>query len=263
METIERFDVPTVEAVMTIGCDRETAEKVVAILDGTLSPVEASSACAAWVRQCYHKPDIRKHEAKLMACADLLGMHDTCGLDVEDAGHYTDEGIRMCPPFSYANAGDTYVATLARDHARGQWVIASWGDLLEEYERENKIGNHEEFDEAPDACPSCGKRGTFKLESFKRGEWENGQFIENGTGYSFVCGECNHHCQTPEDFEPPTEDEVDECEECGSLGSQACAPDCETQRQGDDEGDGEDDDPEGTECSTCGDVHDDDNHNHQ
>lgn len=159
METIERFDVPTVEAVMEIGCDRETAEKVVAVLDGSLSPVEASEACAKWAAQCYHAPDLTKHEAMLQACADLLGMHDVAALEMEDADQYTDEGIRMCPPFSYCNAGDPYITTLARDHERGQWVIASWGDLCEEYEREHKIGDHEEFEEAPERCPSCKREG--------------------------------------------------------------------------------------------------------
>lgn len=168
METIERFDVPTVEAVMTIGCDRETAEKVVAVLDGSLSPVDASESCASWVRQCYHAPDLDGHEAKLKACADLLDMCDVAGLDFEGADHYTDEGIRMCPPFSYANAGDTYVATLARDHKRGQWVIASWGDLLEEYEKEHKLGDYEEFSEEPERCPSCHGKD-FTLEQFDRG----------------------------------------------------------------------------------------------
>lgn len=201
---IERFDVPTVEAVLAIGCDRETAEKVVAVLAGELDPCEASEKCAAWVRACYHRPDTRKHEALLLACADLLGMHDVASLEIEGERHYTDEGIRMCPPFSYANAGDTYVTTLARDHERGQWVIASWGDLCEEYEREHKIGDHEEFDEAPERCPSCGEKGTFKLESYNAGSWESGQWVSEGTRYSFVCGECNHSCHTPEDFEPPT-----------------------------------------------------------
>ena len=33
---------------------------------------------------------------------------------------------------------------------------------------------------------------------------------------------------------PARLDETQECRECGSLGSQACAPDCKTQRQPDD-----------------------------
>jgi hypothetical protein len=196
----------TVEMVLTIPkVEREAAEKVVALLDRWETDRDFT------------------HEDVLQAADELLG---TCGVEAlapEGADHYRDEGIRMCPPFSYCNAGDPYIATLIRDHEKGAWLICGWGDALEAYEKEHKLGDHEEFEDEPEECPSCGA-SDFTLKSFVRGEWEGGQFITNGTGYAFVCQGCNHHCQTPEDFTPPEPDE-----------------------------NGEDEDPEGT----------DDNHNHQ
>jgi hypothetical protein len=198
---IERFQVPTIAQLADLHLDEETVTKLRALFAGKLDPCEASPKCAAWVRQCYNEPS--DHDKILAACDELLG---TCGveaLEVDGDGYHTDDGIRMCPAFSYCNAGDPYVATIARDHSAGAWVVACWGDLLEEYENENELGDAARFDEAPESCPSCGKRGTFTLESFERGEHTADGWKASGIGYSFVCAECNHHCLTADDFTPP------------------------------------------------------------
>ncbi len=231
--TIERFrDAPTVEAVMEIGCDRQTAEKVVAVLDGSLSSYEASAKCAKWVDACYHKPDLAGHEAKLEACADLLGMHEVVSLDIEGADYHTDEGIRFCPPFSYANAGDTYATTLFRDHEDGSWVISCWGDLAEEYEKEHKIGDFEEFEEKPDQCPNC-HGAEFTLESYPRGEHTDKGWVVSGIGHYYECNKCGHHCQTPEDFTPPvhlmrTRGDGSQCGDAGQVDPDIEKVTCET-----------------------------------
>lgn len=192
---IERFYVPTLAQLAPLKSNTVDDAALVAVRD---------------VLQRWQDDRDFSHEDALRACDELLGTSGIESVDPEGAPHYTDEGIRLCPPFSYCNAGDTYATTLARDHHEGAWVVACWGDLLQEVEEENELGDFETFEECPDACPSCGKSGTFAVESFTRGKWQGGQFFEEGTGYAFVCSSCNHHCQTPKDWTPPEEEtEVD------------------------------------------------------
>ena len=167
---IERFDIPTVEALLQIdGLDRGTAEDIRAVIAGDVDPCDASVKCDLWVRRCYHKPS--EHEQILCACDDLLG---GCGVEalVIEGEEHTDAGVRHCPPFSYVNFGDPYVTTLARDHEAGAWVIASCGDLLEEYERKHKLGDYTEYDEEPECCRAChGPQLAFDAEKGEHGAW--------------------------------------------------------------------------------------------
>lgn len=197
-------NVPTVEEIMQInGVTRETAEKVVGVLSGKLNPCEVSPKCEAWVRSCYHTSDLDSHEVKLQACNELLDMCGIEALNPEGASSYTDEGIRLCPPFSYLNAGDTYNTTLARDHKRERWVVACWGDLLEEVEKEEKIGDWEEWEECPDRCVSChAPESVLFLTHFPNSG--------RGDSYSWVCNSCNHHHFAVMGFEPTPETEVTE-----------------------------------------------------
>ena len=155
---IPRYDAPTLaelEPLRSNGVGDEELEKVRAVLAGEVDPREVSPKCATWFSSCYNAPDPEGHECKLEACNEMLGTSGVEALDVEDAPHYTDEGIRMCPPFSYCNAGDPYVVTLLRDHDAGQWIISDYAAVLEEYEQEEELGDYETFDECPEDCPSC------------------------------------------------------------------------------------------------------------
>lgn len=226
-ERIPRYDAPTLaelEPLRSNTVNAEVLETIRKVLAGEVNPCDVAPECAAWVASCHNTPEADSYEVKLQACAELLGHGDVVSLDVEGAPHYTDEGIRMCPPFSYANAGDTYAVTLARDHAASQWVIACWGDLLEEYEEENKLGDCEEFDEEPEVCPSC-HRSDFTLTHFPGSA--------RGPSYSWVCDSCNHHAFAAEGYEPGEGEEVEcrdnkcavkhakakpvTCAECGST----------------------------------------------
>lgn len=181
MSRIPRHDVPSIEALLELAPHRSDA----------IGKRDIAVAIH------YILASFLNHEAKLQMCDDLLDTHGIESLDPENEGFY-DEGIDMCPPFSYCNAGDTYALTLARDHKAHAWVIASWGDLLEEYEQENKLGDYEEFDERPSRCPSCHS-GSLKLEHFPNSG--------RGPSYSWVCESCNHHCFATLDFEPEKEEE--------------------------------------------------------
>lgn len=188
-----KSNLPSVEDIMQIpGLDRDSAGMVHAVLE-----------------RHHTDPDFT-HEDALQECDQIL---DTCGvvsLDIEAADSYNDEGIRLCPPFTYCNAGDSYATTLARDHENGTWVIASWADLAEAYEKEHKLGDFEEFDECPDSCVDCG-HSKLNLESYKAGHWEGSIFVGEGTRYTFVCGSCNRHHTAAEGFEPSNDfDPMDE-----------------------------------------------------
>jgi len=205
--------VPTLQELLGIpGVTQEVAEKVRAVLTGEISAYSVSEDARIFDRTCVHRPNPNGYEVKLIACAELLGLMEPCALEIEDADQYTDEGIRMCPPFTYCNPGDSYVVTLARDHQHGRWVVGCWADLAEQYEKDHKIGDFEEFDEEPESCPSCGMPH-LKLESFPRGAWAKGpngmEFFENGRGYNWICQSCGHPCLTAPDFEPPEDSEVE------------------------------------------------------
>lgn len=175
---IDRFRHPPVDAILRIeGTDLALAKRLFDVLSGAVDPCEASAKCAAWVRQCYHEPS--EHEQILCVCDDLLGGCGVEALAIEGEEH-TDCGARHCPPFSYVNFGDPYVTTLARDHEAGAWVIAGWGDLVEEYEREHKVGSYAEYDEEPERCHDChGSAFTFEEDSGEHGAW--------------ICNSCNSY----------------------------------------------------------------------
>jgi hypothetical protein len=260
METIERFDVPSREALVKFVND-----------DLHMNPDLADDLEAAFVR--WRDDRDFSFEDAFKVFDEILGGHGIESVDPEGAPDFRDEGIRMCPPFSYVNMGDSYAMTIGRDHDAGQWVFASWADMLEDCEKEHKLGDHEEFDEQPERCPSC--HGTkFTLEEFRCGEWVQGpdektsRFVQDdATSYAYVCNGCNHHCQMAADFAPPEDDDENAdswwCRNCNhgplSDADDKC-PKCNTPWTGDDE---PDDEPEETKCSTCGAIHDDDNHNHQ
>jgi hypothetical protein len=115
--------------------DRALALKIRRVLDGRLKPSEASEAAVKWASQCYHRPKETGHEMILEACDDLL---NGCGVEAIkpecDPQHY-DEGIRMCPAYSYVNTGDAYAWTLVRDHEASRWLVASWSDVVERHEK--------------------------------------------------------------------------------------------------------------------------------
>jgi hypothetical protein len=159
-ERIPRFFEPTLEDLKDLPCDEETREKIRAVLCGEILPADASPAAKAWSDSCHHRPDPTGHEMMLCAADDLLGTSGTEGLEIEGDHHHMDEGIRMCPAFSYCNAGDPYTTTLLRDHVESAWLVAGWGDALDEYERENELGSY-----LP--CEDCDELGEHECHGGK------------------------------------------------------------------------------------------------
>ena len=78
--------------------------------------VKNDPAVKAWVRQCYHLPNIEEQRAfALNVALEMFGIE------------YID-GKR---PFCYLNTGDTYGVTLIRYRDSLSWFIGNWGDIVE------------------------------------------------------------------------------------------------------------------------------------
>lgn len=209
-DRIERYDgAPPIETLRELCGNRcpndpeVTAQKIAALLNDKADPCEVSDKCRTWVAQCYHKPRRGSHEMVLCAIDDLLGGFGVEALTIPDAKTYTDNGIRMCPPFSYVNMGDSYACTLARDHKESKWVVADTAALTEEYEKENDLGDHKKFATCPERCEAChADEDSIELT----------RFGQDNIFYAWVCVSCNHHHETPDDFVPDDEDEPEEDE---------------------------------------------------
>ncbi len=93
------------------------------LLDGTRDPKEYP-AVRAWVSKCYNEPN--RVEQILCAVDSVLGTH---GVECI----FKRGGIR--PLLDYCNTGETYNATIAYRHDTCNFVITSWGDFVETYER--------------------------------------------------------------------------------------------------------------------------------
>lgn len=119
--------VPSVETLAdAFGAD--AARKVRDVLTGKVEPSEASDACAAWERACYHRPPWSERAEK--ACDQFIG-----GFGVE--------AIRNCDGdiiAGYINTGDTYAATLLFNYERGTVRVTTLGDFVEAYERRHGYG---------------------------------------------------------------------------------------------------------------------------
>lgn len=104
---------------------RKQAIKLRRLLDGRDEPEEVSPACAAWVRQCYHRPS--RHERVMCAADELMETHGVEAIFRPDS--------ETEPHLSYCNMGDPYLLTLVYLHETGRYVVASYGDEVERAER--------------------------------------------------------------------------------------------------------------------------------
>jgi hypothetical protein len=106
--------------------DQDAAELLHAILNGERDPREVDS-CDSWVRQCYHEPSLV--EQQLEAANGLMNCHGVEAI--------LSEGSWGECLMSYVNTGDTYAPTLVFDAEEHDFMVTSWGDWVEAYEREH------------------------------------------------------------------------------------------------------------------------------
>lgn len=122
------------------------------------------------------------YRAKLHACNHIL---KGCGIEsLEDNGSEA---------FLYINTGDTYERTLIYEVSSGQWLLASWGDVWDEYEQEHELGAYETFNSPPDRCVEC-HGDHLSLEHDK-------------DRYAWECQDCNHHHFAVPGYQPGDDDE--------------------------------------------------------
>ncbi len=100
-----------------------------AIMRGQLDPLKYPKhfpATDKWASSCYHP--LPAKDCKLSALNELLdGMHGVEAIREEGAwDRYYGDCIA-----EYLNTGDSYAATILLDHARGKWMLTSWGDFVE------------------------------------------------------------------------------------------------------------------------------------
>lgn len=107
--------------IACLGITRAQARKVRGLIKGTIDP-ESVEGTAAWVRQCFNRPD--RASLVMHAIDTTIEAHG-----VEALGPTIDR--RFTPAFEYCNTGDTYAATIIRDNRRGIYFVSSWGDLVE------------------------------------------------------------------------------------------------------------------------------------
>lgn len=124
----QAFDITTKEARLIrqlVKADRYALETLITDPD---SPFPVTRK---WANSCYSSPFTSRSwraDMRLSAISEVLGCHgveSSCGKD-QDPYSYKDS-----PRYRYANAGDTYAATLLLDLHTGRVWIGCWGDLAE------------------------------------------------------------------------------------------------------------------------------------
>ena len=113
------YRTPSIKTLQTLpGVDADKARALKALLTARRAALEAHSAGAARVAECWTAPstsDLR------LTCLDAeLG---TYGVEA----FRTDKGELV----EYLNAGDTYAPTIIR--MRGAYRVACWGDIAERH----------------------------------------------------------------------------------------------------------------------------------
>jgi hypothetical protein len=116
----------------------DAAQRSAAILNGKLDP-ESIEDVAKWSRSCYTQP--RKSELKMAALDSLLDCHGVESLRSED-------GELLA---KYLNTGDAYTETVLRVEETGEYLLTTYGDFLEEWERENATEDSDDMEEESDA----------------------------------------------------------------------------------------------------------------
>ena len=111
--------------------DEETSEKILRLLDGTDEPTSYETV-EAWVRRCYNRPS----DAELIGKA-LNEILDGCGVEAI-RGRYVDS-YHIDIQAVFIELGDSYDATLLLDHETGDWTVTSWGDWVEQNEKEREL----------------------------------------------------------------------------------------------------------------------------
>lgn len=110
--------------VSELKIERAAAINVRRIIRGTMDPASVP-AVQQWIDQCYSRPS--DLELRIAAINALIDCHGVEALPVHLSGAH--------PSAVYCNAGDTYAATILYCYDSDRFLLTSWGDYVERYER--------------------------------------------------------------------------------------------------------------------------------
>ena len=92
------------------------------LMDGSIPP-DAFSFVRDWERQCFHPPS--DAENIMEAINEVLDGYGVEGVDLSERW--------AC--FDYVNMGDAYSATVCYVPSEDRFIVTTWGDLVEYFER--------------------------------------------------------------------------------------------------------------------------------
>lgn len=126
------------QLMATFNVDADTATTALALLFCDMEPEEIE-ATAQWVRSCLNEPG--PIDQTLHAVNAVLGTHGVEGILGRDQ--------RL---IQYLNTGETYRSTLINDPNEDEWILCSWGQVVENEEAERERIERDEA-EAADEPP--------------------------------------------------------------------------------------------------------------
>lgn len=110
-----------------LNLSEEQNEQILGIIEDKINP-EFYKTVRDWIRECYNKP--RELELKMCAINEIMN-----GYGIEDVQGAWQNGYWCSILADYVNMGDTYIPTIIYHRDKG-WLIMSWGDLVEQIEKE-------------------------------------------------------------------------------------------------------------------------------
>jgi hypothetical protein len=102
------------------------SKEIRGLISGSID-VEQYEPVQRWVEMCFHMPSRQE-------MIDEALNHVLDGYGIEAIW-----GESVTPVAVYVNMGETYTTTLLYDCIKQVWVLTSWGDWVERYDKKYKI----------------------------------------------------------------------------------------------------------------------------
>ena len=110
-----------------------------AVLNGTKDPDSVTTngdygkrSVQYWLDTCFHRPS---HDEIVLYALNLL--FETHGVEAINVPGYWVDNFHGDIVASYLNTGDTYGLTLVHESETGEFKLTSYGDWLEQWERDH------------------------------------------------------------------------------------------------------------------------------
>lgn len=119
---------PSIKTIKTrLSIDHDKALQIRHLIDGRMSPDHYKSV-KQWIAQCLNMPSrIERIHCAINEIMEGYGIEAI--KDNQSSRYYSDTGLM------YVNMGDTYTPTVIYDTRKSQWIVASWGNIVERSEK--------------------------------------------------------------------------------------------------------------------------------